>query len=89
MKLVITDTAGAEHDLDSVVLGIAGDIHRLNQRLMRVEKDEEGKPQRALMCDSDGLWSAKDRSGKLDPWEMADLSYIINKIAGKTNAKSV
>ena len=39
MKLVITDTAGAEHDLDSVVLGIAGDIHRLNQRLMRVEAE--------------------------------------------------
>jgi len=52
---------------------------------LRVEKDEEGKPQRALMCDSDGLWSAKDRSGKLSPWETADLSYIINKIAG--NAK--
>jgi hypothetical protein len=51
---------------------------------LRVEKDEEGKPQRALMCDSDGLWSAKDRSGKLSPWETADLSYIINKIAGNT-----
>ena len=49
---------------------------------LRVEKDEEGKSQRALMCDSDGLWSAKDRSGKLDPWEQADLSYVINKIAG-------
>jgi len=51
---------------------------------LRVEKDDENKPQRALMCDSDGLWSAKDRSGKLDPWETADLSYIINKIAGNT-----
>ena len=48
---------------------------------LRVEKDEEGKSQRALMCDSDGLWSAKDRSGKLDAWETADLSYVINKIA--------
>lgn len=51
---------------------------------LRVEKDDEGKSQRALMCDSDGLWSAKDRSGKLDAWETADLSYIINKIAGNT-----
>jgi len=51
---------------------------------LRVEKDEEGKPQRALMCDSDGLWSAKDRSGKLSPWEQADLSFIINKISGVT-----
>ena len=50
---------------------------------LRVEKDEEGKPQRALMCDSDGLWSAKDRSGKLSPWEMADLGFIINKIIGE------
>ena len=51
---------------------------------LRVEKDEEGKSQRALMCDSDGLWSAKDRSGKLDAWETADLSFIINKTAGNT-----
>ena len=49
---------------------------------LRVEKDEDGKPTRALMCDSDGLWSAKDRSGKLDAWETADLGYVINKIAG-------
>ena len=39
MKLTITDLGGADHDLDSVVLGIAGDIHRLNQRLMRVEAE--------------------------------------------------
>jgi len=39
MKLVLTDVSGNEHDLDSVVLGIAGDIHRLNQRLMRVEAE--------------------------------------------------
>jgi hypothetical protein len=39
MKLIISDLTGAEHDLDSVVLGIAGDIHRLNQRLMRVEAE--------------------------------------------------
>lgn len=48
---------------------------------LRVEKDDEGKSQRALMCDSDGLWSAKDRSGKLSAWETADLGYIINKIS--------
>ena len=39
MKLTITDISGGEHDLDTVVLGIAGDIHRLNQRLMRVETE--------------------------------------------------
>ena len=47
---------------------------------LRVEKDAEGNTQRALMCDSDGLWLAKDRSGKLDTWEAPDLSAIINKI---------
>ena len=48
---------------------------------LRVEKDDEGKSQRALMCDSDGLWSAKDRSGKLSSWEPADLGHVISKIS--------
>lgn len=50
---------------------------------LRVEKDSEGITQRALMCDSDGLWLAKDRSGKLEQWESPDLTAIINKIGGK------
>lgn len=49
---------------------------------LRVEKDNDGNTQRALMCDSDGLWSAKDRSGKLSPWEAPDLNSIIAKIGG-------
>ena len=49
---------------------------------LRVEKDQDGVTQRALMCDSDGLWLAKDRSGKLDAWEAPDLGEIINKIGG-------
>lgn len=49
---------------------------------LRVEKDAEGVTQRALMCDSDGLWAAKDRSGKLSAWEMPDLGEIIRKIGG-------
>jgi phage nucleotide-binding protein len=49
---------------------------------MRVEKDEEGISQRALMCDSDGLWQAKDRSGKLDAWEAPDLGIILKKLGG-------
>ena len=49
---------------------------------LRVEKDAEGLSQRALMCDSDGIWQAKDRSGKLDGWEAPDLGAIINKIGG-------
>ena len=49
---------------------------------LRVEKDQEGVAQRALMCDSDGIWQAKDRSGKLDTWEAPDLGAIIAKIGG-------
>jgi phage nucleotide-binding protein len=49
---------------------------------LRVEKDAEGLAQRALMCDSDGIWQAKDRSGKLDTWEAPDLGAIIAKIGG-------
>ena len=47
---------------------------------LRVEKDAEGKLMRALMTDSDGLWTAKDRSGKLDFWEAPDLGEIIRKV---------
>jgi phage nucleotide-binding protein len=49
---------------------------------LRVEKDAEGVAQRALMCDGDGLWSAKDRSGRLDMWEQPDLGAVFRKIAG-------
>jgi hypothetical protein len=49
---------------------------------LRVERDAEGVIQRGLMTESDGLWQAKDRSGKLDPWEAADLGAIISKIRG-------
>ena len=52
---------------------------------LRVEKDADGNTQRALMCDSDGLWLAKDRSGKLAAWEAPDLGAIIEKIGGKND----
>ena len=50
---------------------------------LRVERDADGNTQRALMCDGDGSWLAKDRSGKLDTWEAPDLGAIIEKIGGK------
>ena len=50
---------------------------------LRVERDADGNSQRALMCESDGLWQAKDRSGKLAAWEAPDLGEIIAKIGGK------
>jgi len=49
---------------------------------LRVEKDADGVTQRALMCESDGLWQAKDRSGKLSAWEAPDLGAIIQKMGG-------
>lgn len=49
---------------------------------LRVERDSDGNTQRALMCDSDGVWLAKDRSGKLEAWEAPDLGEIIRKIGG-------
>ena len=49
---------------------------------LRIERDAEGVTQRALMCDSDGLWLAKDRSGKLEAWEAPNLGAIIAKIQG-------
>lgn len=50
---------------------------------LRMEKDAEGVMQRALMCESDGLWQSKDRSGKLDMWEAPDLGAVIGKIRGE------
>lgn len=49
---------------------------------LRVERDAEGIPQRALMAEPDGIWTAKDRSGKLDAWEAPDLGAVIDKIGG-------
>lgn len=49
---------------------------------LRVEKDADGVTQRAIMCQPDGLWLAKDRSGKLDAWEVPDMGAIISKIGG-------
>lgn len=49
---------------------------------LRVERDGDGATQRALMTDGDGLWLAKDRSGRLDAWEAPDLGAIIAKIGG-------
>jgi len=50
---------------------------------LRAEKDSEGNVIRMLMCHTDGLWQAKDRSGKLDAWEEPDLGQIISKISAK------
>lgn len=47
---------------------------------LRVEKDAEGNPQRWLQTASDYNFTAKDRSGRLDPFEAPNLSAIAAKI---------
>ena len=39
MKIIITDIAGADHNLKDVILGLASDLHIINSRLMMVEKE--------------------------------------------------
>ena len=48
---------------------------------LRVEKDSEGNAVRALLCERDGLWEAKNRGGRLDTWEAPDLGEIIKKVS--------
>ncbi len=48
-----------------------------------VERADDGTRYRALLCDGDTSWLAKDRSGKLDQLEPPDLGAIIAKIGGQ------
>ncbi len=50
---------------------------------LRVEKDEAGNNIRMIQTDLDGIWMAKDRSGRLEFWEEPDLGRIILKIKGE------
>lgn len=50
-----------------------------------VGKTTEGKEFRALRTQPDHEYEAKDRSGRLDPIEWPDLSYIFTKIMGQTS----
>lgn len=47
---------------------------------LRCEQVADGSIQRMLQTDTDGVWNAKDRSGKLDMWEPADLGAVIRKV---------
>jgi phage nucleotide-binding protein len=48
----------------------------------KIYKDEEGNSVRKLVTDISESPLAKDRTGKLEAYEEADLSAIINKITG-------
>lgn len=52
---------------------------------LRVEKNEAGENMRMIQTDLDGIWSAKDRSGRLDFWEQPDLGAIMLKIKEGTS----
>jgi len=56
---------------------------------LRVEKDEEGVDYRTLQTCRDIRFEAKDRSGKLEFFEKANLKHIKNKIYGNTVASEV
>ena len=47
---------------------------------LRVDRGADDVVTRVLHCQNDGVWQAKDRSGKLSMWENPDLQVIINKI---------
>lgn len=47
---------------------------------LRCETSEDGTIARMIQTGTDGIWSAKDRSGRLSMWEPADLGAIIGKV---------
>lgn len=49
---------------------------------VRADKDSEGNMVHYLQTSTDGIYEAKDRSGKLEFYEESDLGAIINKIKG-------
>lgn len=49
---------------------------------LRTIKDSDGNVGNWLQTSTDGIWSAKDRSGKLAAWEPPHLGNIIQKIKG-------
>ena len=47
---------------------------------LRKETSPDGKSESMLMCHTDGVYQAKDRSGALETWEEPDLGAIIEKV---------
>ena len=80
------------YDLDlpagplTVVVGPEGGLSGGEVLALRVERDTDGVVQRALMCEGDSSWLAKDRSGKLGQWMEPDLGAVIKTIGGVANA---
>lgn len=49
---------------------------------LRVEEDADGNTSRWLQTQPDAQYQAKDRSGRLERFELPDMTAIINKIIG-------
>ncbi len=47
---------------------------------LRSQKDADGNIQRYIQTVNDGNWNCKDRSGMLEPYEVADLGALIRRI---------
>jgi hypothetical protein len=52
---------------------------------MTIVNDEKGAPQRVFVTQASTIQPGKDRSGKLDPFEVPDLAAIKRKILGEPN----
>jgi len=55
---------------------------------LRVGKNEKGETVRWLQTQPDGIYTAKDRSGRLDPSEPASLKHVIGKILKREDQKN-
>lgn len=52
---------------------------------LRIVTDKDNVVQRVLQCQSDPLWLAKDRSGRLEMWEPANIGAVIEKISSSSS----
>jgi hypothetical protein len=51
--------------------------------VVHLHRNTDGTTTNAFQCHDDGVWHAKDRSGRLSMWEPYDLAAILAKIANK------
>lgn len=56
---------------------------------LRKDKDDNDQWVRYFQCESDLQYVAKNRGGKLDMFEPADLTHIVNKLTQSTKLKEV
>ena len=76
------DETGRRYQVPSLVGSIRDEIGAYFDFVfaLRVFETDEGEKKRALQTDTRDGYGAKDRSGKLNEYEPADLGLIINKV---------